>query len=112
MTPAGTIFTYQGRLLDAGELADGPHDFEFSLWDAVAGPNQIGVTQSHNAVPVADGLFTVLVDFGADAFNGRARWLEITVDATILSPRQPLTPAPIALISASCAACVPGPSSG
>ena len=50
-----TVFTYQGRLIDGGVPANGPHDFEFSLWDAAAGPNQIGVTQIHNAVPVTAG---------------------------------------------------------
>jgi hypothetical protein len=52
---------------------------------------------------VTNGLFTVQLDFGAGAFQGDARWLQIAVkcagDAsyTTLSPRQPLTPAPYAL---------------
>src|SRR5207244_3413240 len=44
------------------------------------------------------------IDFGAAAFNGDARWLEIAVRSpagggtfTTLSPRQPLTGAPYAL---------------
>ena len=48
---------------------------------------------------VADGLFTVALDFGAGAFNGDARWLEVAVYKTgtgwvVLSPRQPLLAAP------------------
>jgi hypothetical protein len=52
---------------------------------------------------VTNGLFTAQIDFGADAFQGDARWLQIGVkcagDASYvtLSPRQPLAPAPYAL---------------
>jgi hypothetical protein len=54
-------------------------------------------------VTVQDGLFTVTLDFGAAAFNGEARWLQIGVrpadtgSYTNLTPRQPITPAPYAL---------------
>jgi hypothetical protein len=51
-----------------------------------------------------DGLLNAELDFGANAFDGSARWLEIAVrsptgsgDFTTLSPRQPLTVAPYAL---------------
>jgi hypothetical protein len=56
---------------------------------------------------VSNGLFTVQInangEFGPNAFNGQARWLEIDVRTNnnaltnnfiILSPRQPLTPTP------------------
>src|SRR5262249_33438333 len=65
--------------------------------------SQIGTTlvfdgaSGHPApVTVSAGLFTVSLDFGASVFNGTARWLEISVNATVLSPRQPLTIAPFA----------------
>ena len=32
-TPAGTAFTYQGQLKQAGTPFTGPADFEFSLWN-------------------------------------------------------------------------------
>lgn len=92
-----TAFTYQGRLLDAGEPANGLFDFGFGLWDAANAGNQIGSTQILNGVPVADGLFTAQIDFGADAFDNAERWLEIAVDATTLSPRQPITRAPYSI---------------
>ncbi len=94
-----TALTYQGRLLDAGNPANGLFDFEFSLWNAAGGGGgtQIGATQILNDVPVTDGLFTVQIDFGADAFNNNDRWLEIVVDATTLSPRQPITRAPYSI---------------
>ncbi len=104
VTPAGTAFTYQGRLNQGGVPVNSTCDFEFSLWDAAVGPTQIGSTLSVNSVTVTDGLFTVQLDFEAAAFNGNARWLQIAVRCpagagafTTLSPRQPLTPAPIAL---------------
>jgi len=93
----GTALTYQGRLLDAGEPANGLFDFEFGLWDEVNGGNPVGVPQVLNNTPVADGLFTVQIDFGADAFDNSDRWLEISVDGVPLSPRQPITRAPYAI---------------
>jgi len=99
----GTAFTYQGQLRRDGNLVNGACDFRFTLWDAETGGNQIGPNQEKTNVPVTNGLFTVQLDFGAGAFQGDARWLQIAVkcagDAsyTTLSPRQPLTPAPYAL---------------
>lgn len=105
--PLSTAFTYQGQLKQAGVPLNGSADFEFSLWDADATPpgKQIGSTQTMPNVQVTDGLFTVRLDFGADAFNGEeARWLGVAVRSpagggayTTLSPRQALTAAPFAL---------------
>ena len=104
----GTAFTYQGQLKKAGNPVSGTCDFQFSLWDAAGsgspptGGNQIGITQTAT-ISVTNGLFTAQIDFGADAFQGNARWLQIAVKCagdvsyTTLSPRQPLTPAPYAL---------------
>lgn len=106
VTPAGTVFTYQGQLDQGGVPVNSTCDFEFSLWDAAVGPTQIGSTLSVINVTVTDGRFTVQLDFGAAAFNGNARWLEIAVRCpagaglfTTLVPRQPLTPAPYAVRS-------------
>jgi hypothetical protein len=103
-------FTYQGRLKDAGGLVNDTCDLQFSLWDAAgsgsppAGGNQVGTVQTKTNVAVADGLFTVALDFGNHALNGDARWLQIGVRCptgssayTTLSPRQSLTAAPYAL---------------
>ena len=92
-----TTFTYQGRLLDGGNPASGPHDIDVSLWDAVSGGSQIGVTLTFPAVPVEVGLFTLELDFGANAFDNSNRWLELTVNTVPLSPRQPVTRAPYAI---------------
>jgi N-acetylneuraminic acid mutarotase len=54
---------------------------------------------------VANGLFTVDLDFGPGAFDGNARWLEIRVQGaadpsfTTLAPRTPVRPSPYALLA-------------
>ena len=97
-------FTYQGRLNDGGDLANGTYDFEFKLYDAASGGSQVSSTVTKDDVTVTDGLFTVELDFGDGVFTGDARWLEIGVRPgsstgayTTLTPRQALTPAPYAL---------------
>jgi pectin methylesterase-like acyl-CoA thioesterase len=77
----------------------------FSLYDADTAGTQVGSTISLGKVPVAEGLFTVQLDFG-DYFDGKPLWLEIGVAAggsggpySTLSPRQPLAPAPYAIFA-------------
>ena len=64
-------------------------------------------------VSVADGLFTVGLDFGRYAFDGNGRWLDIQVDCgsgfTPLTPRQSITPAPYALFAGNTNPTLPGP---
>ncbi len=103
-SPLGSAFTYQGQLKKDGSPHSGSCDFRFRLWDAESGGNQVGPTQTKTGVQVVGGLFTIPdLDFGAGAFQGEARWLEIAVkcagdaDYTALSPRQALTAAPYVL---------------
>jgi len=99
-TSLGTGFTYQGRLNQSGSPVNGTVNLDFSLWDSLAAGTQIGSTQTITSVPVANGLFTVELNaggqFGASAFNGEGRWLQIGVEGTPLAPRQPVTAAPYA----------------
>ena len=88
--------TYQGQLRNAGTPYTGNADLEFQLYDAVVDGNSVGFPETRNGWPVTDGLFQVELDFGAGAFDGNARWLEISVDGTPLTPRQPITAAPVA----------------
>jgi hypothetical protein len=101
--PIGTEFTYQGRLSKSGAPLSGTADFVFSLWDDAANGTQIGDGLQVNNVDVVDGLFTVQLDFGAGAFSGDTRFLQIEVSSpagggelTVLTPRQELTPTPFA----------------
>jgi hypothetical protein len=93
--PLGTAFTYQGQLKQSGAPANGTFSLEFRLFDAPTGVTQLG-SQSQS-VAVTNGVFTVQLDFGVNAFNGEARFLEIVVNGTPLAPRQALTPSPHAL---------------
>jgi len=99
----GTTFSYQGSLSDGGSPVDDTCAFEFKLYDAETGGTQIGSTQTANSVTVSDGLFTVNLDFGVDAFTGPPRYLGIAVQCsgdsayTTLSPRQPLHPTPYSM---------------
>lgn len=101
-----TAFTYQGQLHDSGTNANGTYTIICSLYDAVTGGNQIGSTVTSTATLV-NGLFTVNLDFGASAFTGAARWLDITVtnsgDSEELSPRVQVLPAPYALYASNAA---------
>ncbi|HVP09684.1 MAG TPA: tail fiber domain-containing protein [Phycisphaerae bacterium] len=106
--PIGTTFAYQGQLKQGGLPATATADFQFVLWDALAGGNQIGAMIPVSGKSVVNGLFTVTLDFGAGTFAGNARWLEIAVRSpagaggyTTLTPRQELTPAPNALYAVS-----------
>jgi len=75
----GTAFTYQGQLKKTDVPINDAVDFEFTLWDALTGGVQIGVVDTHPSVNVVNGVFTIELDFGSDAFTGDARWLEVTV---------------------------------
>lgn len=106
-TPVGTAFSYQASVTVTGSPLNDSADFEFSLWDADEFGNMIGSVIAVNDVAVVYGLFTLELDFGLDAFDVDARWLEVhvrsphdpsgTAPFTTLSPRQALTPSPFAL---------------
>src|ERR1035437_7904423 len=97
--PSGTAFTYRGRLTVGANVANGNYDLNFSLYDALSSGSQVGSSLTNSAA-VSKGVFAVTLDFGASAFNGDGRWLEIGARTngngafTTLSPRQKLTPTP------------------
>jgi hypothetical protein len=100
-----SAFTYQGKLNDAGNPANGNYEMQFKLFDLLMNGAQVGTTIEKPTVAVAGGVFTVELDFGAAAFDGTDRFLEIAVrrndkeSFVTLSPRQAVTSAPYALRS-------------
>jgi hypothetical protein len=101
--PLGSAITYQGKLDKNSVGVNGNCNFVFTLYNALSGGSQVGIAVSISNQPVAQGLFTVTLDFGAGAFDGQGRWLSIQVQGpgdagfTTLAPRQPLAAAPYAL---------------
>jgi subtilisin-like proprotein convertase family protein len=96
-------FTYQGRL--DGGITDGFINARFSLWNAqfsgspsnlLAGPVAV------NNIPIRGRLFTASVDFGIPLPSNVQTFLQLEVlspDGStfeVLSPRQPMTVAPLA----------------
>ncbi len=107
-TALGTAFTYQGQLKEGSNPANGAYDFQFKLFDALSGGAQVGSTVVKNDLAVSGGLFTTELDFGAAAFDGQARWLQVEVRPgastgayTALTPRRALLASPYALFSSS-----------
>ncbi len=110
--PLGPAFTYQGRLNDGGAPATGKYDMIFNLYDDPANGNVLGTYSIFGGVPVTNGVFTVELnaygEFGTNAFNGQARWLQIGVRTNSnnamnpwihLNPRQPIQCAPQAMFA-------------
>jgi len=101
----GTSFSYQGRLDEGGNPAQGTYDLRFSIFDAADGGSQVGTALTNSATSVTKGLFTASLDFGSGVFTGGARWLEIGVRTngggtfTVLSSRQKVAATPYALTS-------------
>lgn len=104
-----TAFSYQGRLQNNGTPSDGVFDLRFELFDAGAGGSSLGLL-SKPSIPVTSGLFTTTLDYGAPAFDGGERWLEVSVSPqgantfSTLSPRHRLTTTPYAIRAANVAA--------
>lgn len=113
-----TSFTYQGRLTDGSTAANGNYDLQFALFDSLSGGAQVGSTQTLNTVAVSNGVFNVSLDFGANAFPGASRFLEISARPstggafTLLSPRQQITSTPYAVRSLIASSADSVPASG
>ena len=118
-----SAFTYQGKLTDGGAPANGPYQMQFTLFPSAVGGDPLGPPIQIDSVEVANGVFTVQLDFGgAAAFDGHLRWLQIAVKKptdhlfSLLTPRQPITSTPYAMrtsvansadtLSSACTLCV------
>lgn len=124
-----TRFSYQGRLTDGSQPASGSYEMQFKLFDALTDgiqqPQAAPITLTFagaQAISVTNGVFTVQLDFGAGAFPGADRYLEISVKKsadstyTTLQPRQQITNSPYSIrtlsarfadaLSSTCVSCV------
>lgn len=105
-TQQGTAFSYQGELLQNNAPVTANVDMVFSLFDAASSGNQLGpalqfTAATSNAVVVANGIFTATLDFGP-TFNtlvSDQRWLQVSINGNVLSPRTQIQSAPYALQS-------------
>lgn len=103
-SPLSPAFTYQGVLKENDAPVAGPRDFTVTLWDHPSSPNvenRVGSQVYLSNIDVVNGLFVLPLNFGASAFNGMERYLQIQVaysgqgpGGTVLGPRQRLTVAP------------------
>ncbi|HQU82219.1 MAG TPA: hypothetical protein PKY59_03800 [Pyrinomonadaceae bacterium] len=97
-----TSFSYQGKLNSSSLPANGTYDFRFELFSLLTNGTAIGTVDLNN-VQVTNGIFTVPLDFGANAFDGTARYLEISVKLpsestfTALAPRLSISSVPYAI---------------
>jgi hypothetical protein len=103
----GTAFTYQGRLNDGANLANGTYDLRFTTFNAVTNGSATSVSVTNPAVAISNGLFTVILDFGNGPFAGSPQWLDVGVRTngaslfTALAPRPLLTATPYAIMAGS-----------
>ncbi len=100
--PSATTVNYQGRLANSsGKPLDGSYGMTFALWSAPSDGSLVWGPESHAAVPVSEGLFSV--GLGSQTAGGIPtsvwdgdRYLEITVGGETLSPRELIRSVPIA----------------
>lgn len=105
-------FTYQGRLENNGVPFNGVANLEFRFFDQLEGGTSLGITTTAENWPVNDGVFKIPLSMGSglNQSNGRDRFLQIAVNGVILTPRQAVTPTPLAFRALSVAEGAPGAS--
>ena len=103
--------TYQGELEQGGVPANGEFDFEFELFNSSGSGGSVAGPITVQNVLVDGGLFSTELDFGLNPFGMTDLWLEVRVREgasgggfTPLTPRQLVTPAPMALNAQTVAA--------
>ncbi len=105
-TPVDYTFTYQGQLRNAGALVNGPVDLRITLWDSDVAGGQVGAMNNYQAVPITDGRFAVGLNFGATAFDGSNRWVQLEFRSPAgsgqyltLNPRDKIMATPYAMFA-------------
>ena len=105
-TPVDYTFTYQGQLRNAGALVNGPVDLRITLWDSDIAGGQVGPINNYQAVPITDGRFALGLNFGATAFDGSNRWVQLEFRSPAgsgqyltLNPRDKIMATPYAMFA-------------
>ena len=105
-TPVDYTFTYQGQLRNAGALVNGPVDLRITLWDSDVAGGQVGPINNYQAVPITDGRFALGLNFGATAFDGSNRWVQLEFRSPAgsgqyltLNPRDKIMATPYAMFA-------------
>ena len=105
-TPVDYTFTYQGQLRNAGALVNGPVDLRITLWDSDVAGGQVGAINNYQAVPITDGRFALGLNFGATAFDGSNRWVQLEFRSPAgsgqyltLNPRDKIMATPYAMFA-------------
>ncbi len=101
------FLSFQGRLLnDAGNPITNARNFNFKIFDAITAGNQLWDSGTCSIDPDTDGIFSTTLGsscgsaIGATVFADNAStFLQITIEAETLSPRQPIAATPYALNS-------------
>jgi hypothetical protein len=98
----GTI-SFVARLADGGQPITGQHNLDVALYDASTGGTAVW-TESRTGVTIpSDGI--LYLDLGsvtpldANVFSGGKKYLEVTIDAQITTPRIVIESAPYAIRS-------------
>ena len=99
---AGTVpggINYQGRLVDNGTPVTATRNMTFRLYDASTNGTLLW-SAGPQAVIVTQGIFGTTLTIPSSALSGAAqKYLEVQIDATTLSPREPLNAVPYAIIA-------------
>src|SRR5262245_27773822 len=105
-----TAFNFQGRLNDGSPAANGQYDFQFRLYDAIAGGNQVGPIVNRPNLTLINGVFSTTLNFGAASFDSGSRFLEIWVKPSsipngyvVLGSRQQILSVPFSIRATSAA---------
>jgi hypothetical protein len=105
-SPVDYTFTYQGQLRNAGALVNGPVDLRITLWDSDIAGGQVGPINNYQAVPITEGRFALGLNFGATAFDGSNRWVQLEFRSPAgsgqyltLNPRDKIMATPYAMFA-------------
>lgn len=90
-----STMNYQGFLTDNNEVPiDGSRNLKFEIYSVLIGGSVLW-SESHFGVAISGGSFSVVLGSSSplpqDIFESQQRFLQVEVNSTILSPRQPFT---------------------